>query len=292
MNIIISLFIFILVLFLYLHIYFHLKTSNDLEIFEVANLSKDRLEEICNLRQPITFMLDINCFEKLKLNEVLNSYGSFDIKMRDMSGNNSELYLPYMFNKAIKLLQDDKNEIFYSEQNSDFLEETSLVKNLKLNDSFLRPNNILFTKYDYLLGSQNSKTPLRYEQNFRNYLVLLSGSAIVKLTPPKNTKYLYPEKDYDNFEYRSLIDPWNVQKEYELEFDKVKCLDVNLEESKLLFIPAYWWYSIKFNSSDTVILAFKYTTYMNAAALIPEYCKYFLQKQNIKHKVIENIKNL
>tara|TARA_A100001011_G_C14310027_1_gene845068 strand:- start:21 stop:899 length:879 start_codon:yes stop_codon:yes gene_type:complete len=292
MNIIISLFIFILVLFLYLHIYFHLKTSNDLEIFEVANLSKDRLEEICNLRQPITFMLDVNCFEKLKLNEVLNSYGSFDIKMRDMSGNNSELYLPYMFSKAIKLLQDDKNEIFYSEQNSDFLEETSLVKNLKLNDSFLRPNNILFTKYDYLLGSQNSKTPLRYEQNFRNYLVLLSGSATVKLTPPKNTKYLYPEKDYDNFEYRSLIDPWNVQKEYELEFDKVKCLDVKLEESKLLFIPAYWWYSIKFNSSDTVILAFKYTTYMNAAALIPEYCKYFLQKQNIKHKVIENIKTL
>jgi len=292
MNIIICLFIFILVLFLYLHIYFHLKTSNDLEIFEVANLSKDRLEEICNLRQPITFMLDVNCFEKFKLNEVLSSYGSFDIKMRDMSGNNSELYLPYMFSKAIKLLQDDKNEIFYSEQNSDFLEETSLVKNLKLNDSFLRPNNILFTKYDYLLGSQNSKTPLRYEQNFRNYLVLLSGSATVKLTPPKNTKYLYPEKDYDNFEYRSLIDPWNVQKEYELEFDKVKCLDVKLEESKLLFIPAYWWYSIKFNSSDTVILAFKYTTYMNAAALIPEYCKYFLQKQNIKHKVIENIKTL
>ena len=292
MNIIIFLFIFILVLFLYLHIYFHLKTSNDLEIFEVANLSKDRLEEICNLRQPITFMLDVNCFEKLKLNEVLNYYGSFDIKIRDMSGNNSELYLPYMFSKAIKLLQDDKNEIFYSEQNSDFLEETSLVKNLKLNDSFLRPNNILFTKYDYLLGSQNSKTPLRYEQNFRNYLVLLSGSATVKLTPPKNTKYLYPEKDYDNFEYRSLIDPWNVQKEYELEFDKVKCLDVKLEESKLLFIPAYWWYSIKFNSSDTVILAFKYTTYMNAAALIPEYCKYFLQKQNIKHKVIENIKTL
>ncbi len=292
MNIIITLFIFILVLFIYLHIYFHLKTSDDLEIFEVSNLSKDRLEEICNLRQPITFMLDINCFEKLKLNEVLNSYGSFDIKVRDMSGNNSVIYLPYMFSKAIKLLEDDKKQLFFSEENSDFLEETSLIKNLKLNDAFLRPNNILFSKYDYMLGSKDSKTPLRYEQNFRNYLVILSGSATVKLTPPKNTKYLHTEKDYDNFEYISKINPWNVQKEYEIEFDKVKCLDVELEESKLLFIPAYWWYSIKFNSSDTVILAFKYTTYMNAAALIPEYFKYFLQKQNIKHKVIENIKTL
>ena len=292
MNIIITIFIFILVLFIYLHIYFHLKTSDDLEIFEVSNLSKDRLEEICNLRQPITFMLDINCFEKLKLNEVLNSYGSFDIKVRDMSGNNSVIYLPYMFSKAIKLLEDDKKQLFFSEENSDFLEETSLIKNLKLNDAFLRPNNILFSKYDYMLGSKDSKTPLRYEQNFRNYLVILSGSATVKLTPPKNTKYLHTEKDYDNFEYISKINPWNVQKEYEIEFDKVKCLDVELEESKLLFIPAYWWYSIKFNSSDTVILAFKYTTYMNAAALIPEYFKYFLQKQNIKHKVIENIKTL
>ena len=292
MNIIITIFIFILVLFIYLHIYFHLKTSDDLEIFEVSNLSKDRLEEICNLRQPITFMLDINCFEKLKLNEVLNSYGSFDIKVRDMSGNNSVIYLPYMFSKAIKLLEDDKKQLFFSEENSDFLEETSLIKNLKLNDAFLRPSNILFSKYDYMLGSKDSKTPLRYEQNFRNYLVILSGSATVKLTPPKNTKYLHTEKDYDNFEYISKINPWNVQKEYEIEFDKVKCLDVELEESKLLFIPAYWWYSIKFNSSDTVILAFKYTTYMNAAALIPEYFKYFLQKQNIKHKVIENIKTL
>ena len=292
MNIIITIFIFILVLFIYLHIYFHLKTSDDLEIFEVSNLSKDRLEEICNLRQPITFMLDINCFEKLKLNEVLNSYGSFDIKVRDMSGNNSVIYLPYMFSKAIKLLEDDKKQLFFSEENSDFLEETSLIKNLKLNDAFLRPSNILFSKYDYMLGSKDSKTPLRYEQNFRNYLVILSGSATVKLTPPKNTKYLHTEKDYDNFEYISKINPWNVQKEYEIEFDKVKCLDVELEESKLLFIPAYWWYSIKFNSSETVILAFKYTTYMNAAALIPEYFKYFLQKQNIKHKVIENIKTL
>ena len=292
MNIIINLLIFILVLFIYLHIYFHLKTSNDLEVFEVSNLSKDRLEEVCNLRQPVTFMLDISCFEKLKLNDVLNSYGSFDIKLRDMSGNNSEMFLPYKLSKATNLLKEDKNQIFYSEENNDFLEETSLIKNLKLNDEFLRPTNILFTKYDYMLGSKDSKTPFRYEQNFRHYLVVLSGSATVKVTPPKNGKYLDIKKDYDNFEFKSNINPWNVQKEYEIEFDKVKCLDVELEESKLLFIPAYWWYSIKFNSSDTVILAFKYTTYMNAAALIPEYCKYFLQKQNIKHKVIENIKTL
>ena len=45
----------------YTHIYYNLKTSSDLEVFEVDNLSKDKLEEICNYRQPvmITIMLKI-----------------------------------------------------------------------------------------------------------------------------------------------------------------------------------------------------------------------------------------
>ena len=61
MNIIITTFIFAIVLFIYLHIFYHIKTSNDLEVYEVQNLSKERLEEVCNLRQPLTFYLDINC---------------------------------------------------------------------------------------------------------------------------------------------------------------------------------------------------------------------------------------
>ena len=33
--------------------------------FEVSNLSKERFEEVCNLRQPLTLDLDINCFNQL-----------------------------------------------------------------------------------------------------------------------------------------------------------------------------------------------------------------------------------
>ena len=53
LKIIISIFIFCLILFFYLHIQFHLKTSDDLEIYEVDQASKDKLEEICDLRQPM-----------------------------------------------------------------------------------------------------------------------------------------------------------------------------------------------------------------------------------------------
>ena len=289
MNIIITIFIFAIVLFIYLHIYYHIKTSNDLEVFEVSNLSKDRLEEVCNLRQPLTFYLDINCFDSLSINEIEKTYNSFDIKLRDMSGNsNSELYLPLTFNKARTVIK--KSNIYFSEQNEDFLNETSLIKTFKLNDFFLRPPSLMTSNYDYIMGSSNATTPFRYDISYRNFFVVLDGSITVKVTPPKNKKYLFPYCDYDNFEFRSDVNPWNVQKQYKQDFSKIKCLDINLDKGKLVFIPAYWWYSIKFNSNETIILNFKYKTYMNNLAVLPDYIKYFLQKQNIKHNIIKNIK--
>ncbi len=45
-EIMVSLFVFCAILFFYLHIQFHLKTSDDLEIYEIDNASKERVEEI------------------------------------------------------------------------------------------------------------------------------------------------------------------------------------------------------------------------------------------------------
>ena len=58
MEIIIGFFIFCIVLFIYLHIQFHLKTSEDLEMYEVDQPSKERLEEIFDVRQPVLFDFD------------------------------------------------------------------------------------------------------------------------------------------------------------------------------------------------------------------------------------------
>ena len=38
-------FVFCIVLFLYIHIFFHLKTSDDLEVYEIDQPSKEKLEE-------------------------------------------------------------------------------------------------------------------------------------------------------------------------------------------------------------------------------------------------------
>ncbi|GAF78491.1 unnamed protein product, partial [marine sediment metagenome] len=58
MKYLITIFIFSIVLFLYLHVQYHLKTSSDLEIYTIDNPTKEKLEEICDLRQPVILNMD------------------------------------------------------------------------------------------------------------------------------------------------------------------------------------------------------------------------------------------
>jgi flagellar assembly factor FliW len=297
MNIIIIILIFCAVLFLYLHIYYHFKTSEDLEVYEVTNVSKERFEEICNLRQPVIFNYNIDKLSNLNKEYILQNYSSFDIKLRNIlntfeenvSETKSDVFIPVSFKNGNKAIEEDEKSKYISEKNGDFLEETSLIKILQANDGFIRPSLMSSYEYDYIMGSKNSLTPLRYDMNYRNYILLLNGSIKIKMTPPKSEKYLYQIKDYDNFEFKSLINPWNVQDKYKSNFNKIKCMEVTLEPGKIIFIPAYWWYSIKFEDNASTIISFKYKTYMNTLAILPNIFISFLQKQNIKHDIIKNI---
>jgi hypothetical protein len=291
MKIIIGICIFCLVLFLYLHIQFHLKTGEDLEMYEIEQPSKEKLEEICDLRQPVIF--DFDCqkiIDTSNLDYISNNYHAFEVKIRNVreNDNNIELYVPLQINLAIKLFKEDKESEYFSENNSDFLDETGVIKNFKYNDDFLRPYMVSNCNYDIITGSTNTCTPFRYEINYRNYLLLTQGSAQIKLAPPQSIKYLYTNYDYENFEFRSPINPWNPQPKFSADFDKIKCLEFTLLPGKTLYIPAYWWYSIKLNE-NTSISCFHYRTYMNNIAIMPYICLHALQIQNIKRDVVKKI---
>lgn len=293
MNYLISFFIFCLVLFLYLHIYYQLKTSNDLEVFTIQNPSKDKLEEICDIRQPVIFDFDSGeISESCNLSFTDDTYNAFDIKIRDVNNRdkNSELYIPLLFSEAIKLFQNDDEKKYISENNSDFLEETGLVKTYKYNDSFLRPPLVSNCKYDFLCGSKNTCTPLRYNLNYRNFYYVTDGEIKLKLIVPQNSKYLYPEKDYENFEFLSPVNVWDVQNKYKADFNKVKVLDIVLKKGTMIYIPAYWWYSMKFEELSSIAV-FKYRTYMNTVAILPEILMSILQKQNVKRETVQKVEN-
>jgi hypothetical protein len=296
-EIITGIFIFCLILFFYLHIQFHLKTSNDLEIYEIDQASKDKMEEICDLRQPVLFDCDEDSdkiIQTTNKDKLLNNYPVFEVKIRDTkdldtsSSFTEELYVPLPLHVACKLFDQDNKAIYFSEGNSDFLTETGAVKNMSYNDEFLRPYLVSNCNYDVMFGSDNVETPFRYEINYRNYFIVTQGSLKIKLAPPKSSKYLYPVNDYENFEFRSQINPWNPQTKFRADFDKIKCLEIVLTPGKFLFIPAYWWYSFKF-IENTSVSCFRYRTYMNNIAICPNIAMYALQNQNVERKIAKKI---
>jgi hypothetical protein len=288
MKIILAFFIFCLVLFIYLHVQFHLKTSNDLEMYELDMASKEKLEEICDIRQPVLFDFENDKIRDVVNKEyILNNYQAFEIKIRNVRENNqnAELFVPLPFHAATKLFNEDKTASYFSENNAEFLQETGIIKNMRYNDEFLRPYMVSNCNYDVMLGAANVCTPFRYEINYRNFFLLTQGSAQIKLAAPQSVKYLYPNYDYENFEFRSPVDPWNPQAQFKADFDKIKCLEFTLLPGKTVFIPAFWWYSIKFNK-DACISCFKYRTYMNNLAALPYFGMHALQIQNVKRDVV------
>ena len=288
---------------MYLHVQFQLRTSDDLEVYELDDASKDKLEDICDLKQPVIFG-----FEKCKSiiqscckDALLSNYHTFEIKVRNVkqedsnnssssssSSSSSCSYLPLKLSDAVKLFDQDNNNSYFSENNTDFLEETGVVKVLQQNDEYLRPYMVSNCTYDILIGNENTTTPLRYEVNYRNYFTVTQGTIKIKLTAPKNSKYLEPINDYENFEFRSNMNPWTNEDIIKSQ-NKYNFLEVVLTAGKTIYIPAYWWYSIQFGKNASVVCN-RYRTYMNNVAIIPNFFMYALQRQNIKIKVSEKLK--
>ena len=97
MKVFLTVIIFSIVLFLYIHMHFHLNTSDDLEVYTIENVSKDRLEEICNLKQPVLFdYKNENLLDTVNIGKMEEMYGAFDVNFRNITDKDkeSEIYLP------------------------------------------------------------------------------------------------------------------------------------------------------------------------------------------------------
>ena len=291
MNFLITLFIFLLVLFLYIHITYQYKRSEDLEIYEIDYTDNIYLQEVCNVKQPILFefkSIDEELFEQLK-KPILNV--NKDLYIKEINEYYiketpiESIILP--FEGAKKLLKNDANSHYFTENNHDFIEQMNpLIIDM---DKYLKPPLTIQIKYDYCRGSNNCVTPLRYHTNFRQFYLVTRGKISVKMKPFNNSKYLHPYKDYDILEFCSPINVWKPQEIYLNEMDKIKFLEFDILEGHVLYIPPYWWYSIKYTDDDTILNGFTYISLMNLLANTPDYMKYFLQKQNTQIKPIVSI---
>ena len=275
-----------IVLLVYLHIFYHLKVSNDLEIYEHDITNKNNLEEILNLRQPVVMNYNRQNLDTIfTIDNIYKNYSNYEINVRknnidnDLVDKNTVVTIDLLKN----LFENDNK--YYSENNSKFIDKSNLTQELEYNDIILKPPMNSETKYDVLLGGINTSTKFKYDLNFRHFLYVSDGNINVTLSPPNNSKNMELYKDYYNFEYISSINPY--LKEDEMKMKSISKVSITLKKGQLLFIPAYWWYSIQFNNS--VVLAFKYKTYMNQLTILPEYIMSFMQRQNIKKKTQNKI---
>ena len=284
-----SILLFCIILLVYLHIYYHLKVSSELEIYELDDLDKSKLEETCNMRQPVLFNYDNPQLTGVfKHSSLMKDFSIFDVKVRKWEETNNECqHVPLKMSLVNKLFAK-KSSDYYSEKNLDFLEESGLVKHIKQNDELLTPPLKMSCNYDIIFGSPNSITPLKYNLYNRNYFYVCDGDIKIKLIAPVFSKHLNIDKDYEMFEFRSPLNVWNIQNAYKENFGKTKVMELKLAKNSIIQIPSYWSYSIQFGENATV-LNISYTTIMSAMSTMPQQILHLLQQQNVKRKTIKSI---
>ena len=295
MNFYFHLLLFLLILFFYIHIVHQYKRSEDLEIYELDYSSNKHLQEVCDVKQPILFEYKPvvpKFYETLTYDDLLaDEYANFDIKVKESAdywkeNDTSVDYIILPYSSGSNLMKSDNNAAYFSENNEDFIEESSLTQILASNDEYLKPPFTIQSKYDIMLGSRGAVLPLRYHTNYRHYLSVNSGKIRIKMTPWKSTKYLYQIRDFETYEFRSPINVWKPDKKYKHEMDKIRFLDFEVGEGFVLSIPPYWWYSIQYDDKvDTIITGFTYNTLMNNVSNVPYFVKYYIQQSNIQKRV-------
>ena len=273
-------------MFLYVHINDQYKKSEDLEIYEMDYVSNSKLQEVCNVKQPTLFEFKPDDFlNKINDKHLFDNVENMDIKVWDVNdyhhpNSTSVDYILLPFKSAEGLFKSDTKGHYFTERNQDFLED--IDSDIRELDPFLKPQFTVNTIYEITKGSDKATTPLRYHNYYRKFVFVTSGKISVKMTPWRSKKYLHPIHDYENYDFYSHLNPWSPQKEYMNDMDKLRFLDFDIVAGYVLYIPPYWWYSIRFSSVDTTVVGLNYQTPMNICANLPDIGRYYLQFHNTK----------
>jgi hypothetical protein len=166
-----------IVIFLYLHISFHLKTSSETEVLEVAVESKRDLEEACGLRQPLLFKYAV--LDNLQFSQ--------NASVQDASG---------------ALFEDWRNALNEGKQ-------TRFAPFVSIDTQFLCPPMTAYTSPQIVAGN-SAQTPFWQSDFFRTFIVVCEGEVEVAFSSPRAP--LQYKKDYANMCGESAAVPLNATK--------------------------------------------------------------------------------
>ena len=247
---------------------FQLKKGDELEVYEIDYTNNTDLNKSANLKQPIIFEFSAfaSTLKDYSLKFLAREYGSFDVFIKEPEDYHNDRPI----NAAVitlaaseSLVKSDTSEKYYSNQNQSFIYETGLDKYFKQLDKHLQPVFSVFSNYDVLFGSSGTTTPLTYHTYERRFIYVNGGKVRVKMTPWRSNKYAVVNKDYVNYEFTSPLNVWNPQDNYQAGFQKMKFLDFIVHDGNALYIPPFWYYSIKIEDNDGLIYVADYGSPMN-----------------------------
>lgn len=318
MDTLVGILVFIILLFLYLHITTQFKTSEDLEIYEFDYTTNQALQEICDMKQPVLFSLENivneqnNYGEKTIFNDIqINKLTSLDpaidesdVLVKDVNDyqreNETVESAILTYRSANLLISSDTKSKYISENNQEFIADSDLDSIYGNINMYLRPPLCVQTRYDLLFGSKLASTPLRYHNNQRTFYAVTSGKIRVKMTPWKSHRFIPYMKDYDSGEFVSPVYIWgskcnddnkegleeyNLERKWKSVVDKLKFIEFEVYAGYVLFVPAYWWYSIQYSGDDsTTVCEMTYNGLMNRIAHIKDISLFFMQQMNITKK--------
>ena len=151
---------------MYLHVTFQLRTSDDLDVYEIDANSKERMEEVCDVRQPVMFEYSNDIVKRdIKLEQLAKRFPSFDVNIRSLTeAKDDSLYSPVPLRSALQVVGKDTDKKFFSENNSLFLTDSGGVKSMSYHDEFLRPYMVSNCNYDFMFGSNEKTLPQYFEK--------------------------------------------------------------------------------------------------------------------------------
>ena len=256
----------------------HLSTSSDLEVYDVVNIPSDKLEDLCGAKQPFIAKNNNNPLHGA-IHGALSKVTNFSIRTTGSHIENDIPPLTVGRDKAEKLFSgnDDSEVKYYSCGNWIESKEALDAPGLSTErDAFFAPPMTVFSKSDFFVGQTGAHSALRHEIAHRTFLYGFNNASSVILVPPDRYTDLKVIKDYELLEFRSPKNPWND--------DEVKgSIKIKLEPGDTLYIPPYWFYSIKLEEHSKVHI-FQYYTALNLVSTVNHHVIHMLQMNNIKMK--------
>ena len=206
--------------------------------FNIINTTKYIINEIKKINEDtLNFEKRIEPFSVLFQNEIIKNKTNYSNFIENIMNDNKSFNIINEENIYSIINNNEKLTKIHRRIFSKYLKNPLLNKDL-LNIGI------------FLSEGKSSIIINGHSENTENFICLTKGNIEIILIPPNERKFVYPFKiEFGQFIY-SPINFFNQQIQSYPNFKKTNRILINISIGDCLYIPSYWWRSIKTNKNE------------------------------------------